>query len=120
MKPTYRKSWAENLLMWSDLTLSPSFKTSNLKVLITHLLLILEVSNLVKPTGRISWAGNLLMLLGLTFGPSFKVKQWFTVLYCIVYLYSLQYLHILQDSKYYPTAQVQPNSQVTNIPLTLR
>ena len=26
MKPTYRKSWAGNLLMWSDLTLSPSFK----------------------------------------------------------------------------------------------
>ena len=26
MKPTCRKSWAGNLLMWSDLTLSPSFK----------------------------------------------------------------------------------------------
>ena len=25
-KPTYRKSWAGNLLMWSDLTLDPSFK----------------------------------------------------------------------------------------------
>ena len=25
-KPTYRKSWAANLLMWSDLTLGPSFK----------------------------------------------------------------------------------------------
>ena len=25
-KPTYRKSWAVNLLMWSDLTLGPSFK----------------------------------------------------------------------------------------------
>ena len=25
-KPTYRKSWAENLLVWSDLTLGPSFK----------------------------------------------------------------------------------------------
>ena len=23
VKPTYRKSWAENLLMWSDLTLDP-------------------------------------------------------------------------------------------------
>ena len=64
-------------LVWSDLTLSPSFKVkrgqSNLKVLITHLLLILEVC-IVKPTCRISWAGNLLMLLGLTF----KVKRWFT------------------------------------------
>ena len=25
-EPTYRKSWAANLLMWSDLTLDPSFK----------------------------------------------------------------------------------------------
>ena len=25
-KPTYRKSWAGNLLSWSDLTLDPSFK----------------------------------------------------------------------------------------------
>ena len=77
MKPSYRKLWAGNLLMWSDLTLSPSFKVkqgqTNLKVLITHLLLILEVC-IVKPTCSISWAGNLLMLLDLTFGPSFKVK----------------------------------------------
>ena len=26
MKPTYRKSCAANLLMWSDLTLDPSFQ----------------------------------------------------------------------------------------------
>ena len=25
-KPTYRKSWAGNLLAWSDLNLGPSFK----------------------------------------------------------------------------------------------
>ena len=25
-KPTYRKSWAGNLLVWSDLTLNPAFK----------------------------------------------------------------------------------------------
>ena len=25
-KPTYRKSWAGNLLVWSDLTLGPSVK----------------------------------------------------------------------------------------------
>ena len=25
-KPAYRKSWAGNLLVWSDLTLGPSFK----------------------------------------------------------------------------------------------
>ena len=70
-----------DLLMWSDLTLDPFFKVKreylNLKVLITHLLLVLEICN-VKPTCRISWAGNLLMVLDLTFGPSFKVKQWFT------------------------------------------
>ena len=46
-KPTYRKSWAGNLLVWSDLTLGPSLKVKsgqpNLKVLITCLLLVLEV-----------------------------------------------------------------------------
>ena len=26
MKPSYRRSWAGNLLMFSDLTLGPSFK----------------------------------------------------------------------------------------------
>ena len=80
MKLPYRKSWAGNLLMWSDLTLNPSFKVKrgqpNLKGFITHLLLILEVCN-VKPTCRILWAGNLL-LSDLTFGPSLKVKRWFT------------------------------------------
>ena len=78
VKPPYRKSWAGNLLMWSDLTLSPSFKVKrgqlSLKGFITCLLLILEVCN-VKPTCRILWAGNLLMS-DLTFGPSFKVKRW--------------------------------------------
>ena len=77
MKSTYRKAWAWNVLMCLDLTLDPSFKVKrghpNLKVLITHLLLILEVCN-VKPTCKISWAGNLLMLSDLTFGSSFKVK----------------------------------------------
>ena len=46
-KPAYIKSWAGNLLGWSDLTLGPSLKVKqgqpNLKVLITHLLLVLEV-----------------------------------------------------------------------------
>ena len=49
VKPTYRKSWAGNPLMQSDLTLDSSFKVkqgySNLKVLIAHLLLVLEVFN---------------------------------------------------------------------------
>ena len=26
VKTTYKKSWAGNLLMWSDLTLGPTFK----------------------------------------------------------------------------------------------
>ena len=80
MKSTYRKSWAGNLLMWSHLALDLSFKVKrgepNLKVLITHLLLILDVCN-VKSTSRTSWAGNLLMS-DLILGPSFKVKRWFT------------------------------------------
>ena len=53
MKPTCTKSWAGNLLVWSDLTLGLSFELkqaqSNLKVLITCLLLVLEVCN-VKST----------------------------------------------------------------------
>ena len=51
VKLTYRKSCPG--MMWSDLTLSPSFKVKrgqpNLKVLITHLLLVLEACN-VSPT----------------------------------------------------------------------
>ena len=78
MKPTYRKSWAGYLLMWSDLTLDPSFKVKrgypNLKVLITCLLLVLEVWD-GKPTYRKSWPGNLLVWSDLTLDPSFKVKQ---------------------------------------------
>ena len=80
MKQTlsYRKSWAVNLLIWSDLTLSPSSKVKrgqpNLKVFITRLLLILDVCN-VKPTYSKSWAGNFLMLSDLSLGPSFKVKR---------------------------------------------
>ena len=78
VKPTYRKSWAGNLCMWSDLTLDPSFNVkqgySNLKLLFTCLLLVLEVCN-VKPTYRKSWVRNLLMWSDLTLGPSFKVKR---------------------------------------------
>ena len=46
MKRTYRKSWVGNLLMWSHLTLDPSFKVKrqpNLKMLITSGTLILYV-----------------------------------------------------------------------------
>ena len=94
MKSSSRKSWAVNLLLRTYLTLDPSYnvkrgqesdivrfdfgpllkaqtQTAKLKVLITHLLLVLEVCN-VKPTYRKSWAGNHLMS-DLTLGPSFKV-----------------------------------------------
>ena len=78
IKPTYRKSWARNLFMWSDLTLDLSFKVKqgypNLKLLIARLLLVLEVCN-VKPTYKKSWAGNLLMWSDLTLGPSFEVNE---------------------------------------------
>ena len=77
-KPTYRKSWAGILLVWSDLTLGPSFKVQrgqpNLKVLITRLLLVLEVWD-GKPTYRKSWAGNVLSWSDLILGPFFKVKR---------------------------------------------
>ena len=63
--------------MWSDLTLEPSFNVKrgepNLKVLVTHLLLVLEVWD-GKPTDRESWAGNLLVCSDLTLDPCFKVK----------------------------------------------
>ena len=76
-KPTYRKPWAGNLLVWSDLTSGPSFKVKrgqpNLKVLITCLLLVLDVWD-GKPAYRKSWAGNLLVWSDLTLGPSLKVK----------------------------------------------
>ena len=77
-KPTYRKSWAGNLLVRSDLTLGLSFKVKrgqpNLKVLITRLLLVLEVCD-GKPAYRKSWPGNLLVWSDLTLGPFFKVKR---------------------------------------------
>ena len=65
----------ESCQMWSDLTLGPSFKVKgypNLKVLMTHLLLVLEVCH-VKSTCIKSWAGNLLMWSELTLSPS-KLK----------------------------------------------
>ena len=54
--------------------LQGQMRITKLKVLITHLLLVLEVC-IVKPTFRKSWAGNLLMCLDLTLGPTLKVKQ---------------------------------------------
>ena len=44
MKPNYRKSWAGNLLMWSDVTVGPCFKVKlgqpNLKVSRKHWILL--------------------------------------------------------------------------------
>ena len=49
-------------------------RITKLKVLITHLLLVLEVWD-GKPTYIKSWTGNLLVWSDLTLGPSFKVKR---------------------------------------------
>ena len=48
-------------------------KIAKLKVLITHVLLVLEVWD-GKPTYRKSWAGILLVWPDLTLDPSFKVN----------------------------------------------
>ena len=81
VKPTYRKSWAGNLLMLSGLTLGPLLqgqtRRTKHKSAYNCLLLVLEACN-VKPTYRKSWNGNLLMWSDLTLGPSFKIKRWFT------------------------------------------
>ena len=77
-KPIYRKSWAGNLVVRSDLILGPSFKVKrgqpNLKVLITRLLLVLKVWD-GKPAYRKSWAGNLLVWSDLTLGPSSRSNE---------------------------------------------
>ena len=49
-------------------------KIAKLKVLITHLLLVLEVWD-GKPTYRKSWTGNLVVWWDLILGPPFKVKR---------------------------------------------
>ena len=76
-KTIYKKSWAGNLLVWSDLTLGPSLKVKRgqpkVKVPKTRLLLVVEVWD-GKPAYRKSWAGNLLVWSDLTLNPSFKVK----------------------------------------------
>ena len=60
-----------------NFTLDPSFKVKlgwvSLKVPISRLLLVLEVSN-VHLTFRKPYAGNLLVMSDLTLDPSFKVK----------------------------------------------
>ena len=58
--------------MCPDLTFDLSFKVKrepNLKMLITHFLLVLEVWD-GKPTYRRSWAGNLLVWSDLTLDPT--------------------------------------------------
>ena len=66
-----------NLLVWLDFTLNLSFKVKcgqpNLKALIAHFLLVLEVWD-GKRTYRKSWVWILLVWSDLTLGPSFKVK----------------------------------------------
>ena len=54
--------------------LQGQMRIAKLKVLITHLLLVLEVWD-GKPIYWKSWAGNLLVWTDSTLGPSFKVKR---------------------------------------------
>ena len=53
--------------------LQGQMRIAKLKVLITHLLLVIEIWD-DKSTYRKSWAENLLVWSDLTLGPSFKVK----------------------------------------------
>ena len=79
-KPTYRKSWAGILLVWSDLTFGPlllgQMRTAKLKIAYNSL--VLEVWD-GKLTYRKSWAGNVFVWLDLTLDSFFKVERG----YCI-------------------------------------
>ena len=80
VQSTFRKTYAANLLVVSDLTLDCSFKVkqrwARIKVLITCLLLFLEVCD-VQSILRKSYAANLLVVSDLTLDRSFKVKiEW--------------------------------------------
>ena len=54
--------------------LQGQMRIGNLKVLITHLILIIEVCN-VKPTYMKSWSGNLLMWSDLTLAPPSRSNE---------------------------------------------
>ena len=76
-KPTCGKSWAGNLLIWSDLTLDPllqgQMRIAKLKSAYNSL--IIGPRGLEwKPTYRKSLAGNLVVWSDLTLDPAFKVK----------------------------------------------
>ena len=62
MKPAYKKSWDGNLLMWSDLTLDPSFKVKRgqQNLIAYHLLIIGPIRLQCETNYGKSWAGNLL------------------------------------------------------------
>ena len=79
-KPTYRKSWAGILLVWSDLTFGPlllgQMRTAKLKIAYNSL--VLEVWD-GKLTFWKSWAGNVFVWLDLTLDSFFKVERG----YCI-------------------------------------
>ena len=68
-------SWESSGVVRFDLgpLLQGETRIENLKVLITHLLLVLEIWD-GKPTYRKSWAGNFLVWSDLTLDLSFKVK----------------------------------------------
>ena len=79
-KPTYRKSWAGILLVWSDLTFGPllpgQMRTAKLKSAYNswagNVFVWLDLTLAYwdgRPTYRKSWAGILLVWSDLTFGP---------------------------------------------------
>ena len=76
----FRKSYATNLLVMSDLTLDSSFKVKlgqdSIKMPISLLLLLLGVSN-VQSTFRKPYAVHLLAMSNLTLDISFKIKLGF-------------------------------------------
>ena len=76
-KPLYRKSWAGNLLVWSDLTFGPLLQGQmrTVKLKNAYNVLIIGLTGLEwKPTYRKSWAGNVFVWLDLTLDPFFKVE----------------------------------------------
>ena len=79
MKTTYKKSWARNLLMCSDLNLGPllqdQMRIAKFKSAYNWLVIGPRGLQCVKTTCRKSWGRNLLMGSDFTLGPSFKVKR---------------------------------------------
>ena len=77
-KPSYRKSWPGNLLVWSDLTfgslLQGQMRTAKLKSAYNSLIIGPRGWD-GKPTYRKSWARNVFVWLDLTLDPSSRSNE---------------------------------------------